>query len=309
MPGTNAPALSAVTAAVGATLTAAQLLAGVIVRSGPTAAFTDTTDTASAIQAALGYGSSYGQSLLFTIENNAAFSLTLANGTGVTVAGVTTVGANSFGVFLLQSVSAGAVTITGIYAAYGQVSGIDPSTCQTQFGSSTASFLEEGNIFRVGYNPASALAPAGTAADVIVAVYTMPANAFDVAGRSVWFTVSGATANNGNTKRAKIIFNAAAPVIGQTVSGGTTIADTGACTNALAGWTLGAIVQKTGAAGSNTQVTIHQAAQCGNTLGTLVPPAALTAPENATINFVVTINCTTTATDMVLNLIQVNGMN
>lgn len=66
------------------TLPAAALLGGIITRSGPTAAFTDTTDTAAALVAALGPNIQVGQTFEFTIKNLTLFQQTLAGGAGVT---------------------------------------------------------------------------------------------------------------------------------------------------------------------------------------------------------------------------------
>lgn len=75
---------ASVTATGNATLTAANIFAGYILRSGPTAAFTDTLDTAANIIALLqniipGYG------LDFTIVNLTNYVQTIAAGTGVTL--------------------------------------------------------------------------------------------------------------------------------------------------------------------------------------------------------------------------------
>jgi hypothetical protein len=66
------------------TLTAAAVLGGQIARTGPVAAFTDTTDTAANLVAGLG-GFQAGQAFLFMVKNGTAFVQTLAGGTGVTL--------------------------------------------------------------------------------------------------------------------------------------------------------------------------------------------------------------------------------
>lgn len=65
-------------------LTAAGLLGGQITRTGPTGAFTDTTDTAAAIVAALG-GFVAGQTFTFIIKNATQYMQTIAAGAGVTL--------------------------------------------------------------------------------------------------------------------------------------------------------------------------------------------------------------------------------
>lgn len=92
--GTGGGALSntSITTAGAGVLTAAGLVGGQITRTGPTAAYTDTTDTAAAIVAAeQGTKFQAGVTLLFFIKNNTAFPQTLAGGTGVTMSSVTVI--------------------------------------------------------------------------------------------------------------------------------------------------------------------------------------------------------------------------
>lgn len=105
----NAPVT--VSAVTGTTLTAAQLISGLINRIGPTANFTDTTDTAAAIAAALG---TIGYSFYTYIKNGTAFVQTLAGGTGVTFSSSTIVPANSIAKFLVMVTSASAVTFNHV---------------------------------------------------------------------------------------------------------------------------------------------------------------------------------------------------
>ena len=128
--GTNITATGAITSAgqvhgaivntanattTGATLTAASLVGGVITRTGPTAAFTDTTDTATAIVAAI-INAQVGASFDLTIINTVAFAGTIAAGAGVTLAGTTSLAATSTRRFIgtITSVATPAVTLTGI---------------------------------------------------------------------------------------------------------------------------------------------------------------------------------------------------
>lgn len=74
-----------VTATAGTTILMAQLLTTEIQRTGPTAAFTDTTDTAANIVAGLpGVIAGYGFD--FSIANFTSYDMTIAAGTGVTLA-------------------------------------------------------------------------------------------------------------------------------------------------------------------------------------------------------------------------------
>ena len=84
---------ASVTAAEGTTLTAASMISGYIIRSGPTAAFTDSVDTAANIIASIpsvteGYGFD------FTVVNVTEYEQTIAEGTGVTLSYVSPQNAN-----------------------------------------------------------------------------------------------------------------------------------------------------------------------------------------------------------------------
>jgi len=92
------------------------------------------------------------------------------------------------------------------------------------------------------------------------------------------------------------------------VTGGTTIADSAAVTTNGGGWALEANAFKYGAANSNTQIGLHQQAQIGGAVAALLAPSLLTATENAVILIAITGNCTTTATDIVFNFLEVNAM-
>lgn len=112
------PAVTANTAitTVGAgTLTAAAIVGGIITRSGSTAVYTDTTDTAALIYAAA--PTAVNQSWLVTIKNTVAFPQTIAGGTGVTVSGITIVPALSATTFLFTLSSTTTATMVGLHSA------------------------------------------------------------------------------------------------------------------------------------------------------------------------------------------------
>lgn len=104
---------TAITTAGADTLTAAAIIGGVITRSGPTAVYTDTTDTAALIQAAWP-GGAVGSSLEITIKNTVAFRETLAGGTGVTLAGQTVIPGLGVGRFLIVWTGVNTLTMTGL---------------------------------------------------------------------------------------------------------------------------------------------------------------------------------------------------
>ena len=208
-------------------------------------------------------------------------------------------------VWMCQSNAAGAATwlLDGVIPGVG----VEPSSMLTYFGGGTASFPEEGNIYRLasaGVNPAS------TGGNIVLAAFSLPAGSFDVANRGLNFTAMGSVANNTNVKTISIYYGCTTAVVGSAVTGGTVIASTGAySTTGAAAWQLVANVFKYGAAASNTQIGLHETAQIGATIPALTVPQALTATESGAILIAVTGNAATTATDIALNLFAINAMN
>ena len=90
------------------------MVGGVITRSGSIAAYTDTTDTATAIIAAIPLAV-VGTSFALRITNTVAFIDTIAAGVGVTLAGTTAIAASTFRDFVgvITSTATPAVTLTG----------------------------------------------------------------------------------------------------------------------------------------------------------------------------------------------------
>ena len=185
--------------------------------------------------------------------------------------------------------------------------GYSPASEATQFGQSVGLMAAEGNTYRDVKGVATS--PAATGSDYVLAVYSLPANSLDVAGRGVNLVAMGSLAANTNNKRMKLIFNCTTAVVGSAVTGGTTVCDTGTVTTSGGGWALEANVFKYGAAGSNTQLGIHQSAQTGSTVSALLAPSAITATESGAILIAVTGNATTATTDILYNFFEVNAMN
>jgi hypothetical protein len=300
---------TAITTGSGGTLTAAGIVGGVVTRSGPTSNFSDATDTAANIIAALP-NATIGQSWEFSLVNTTAFAETITAGSGVTLSGLSgPISASSTARYLVTYTGSNAVSMNLIHVAYNTASGYDPSTVQTQFGSGTGTALGEGNINR--QINAAGINPGGTAADNVLAAYTLPANSFDgVSNRGLQITAMGSFAANGNNKRVKIIFNPASATVGSTVgASGTSVADTGTVTTSGGGWVVSGAVFKYGAANSNTQICLNTGCIAGTThLGTAAPALA-TATENANILVAVTGNATTATTDIVFNWLTITAMN
>lgn len=80
---------AAITVDANATITAAQLLTGLIERSGPSAGRTDTLPTAAQICEAVGVSEPFY--FLFCIRNSSGSTVTLAAGTGGSTSGTMTV--------------------------------------------------------------------------------------------------------------------------------------------------------------------------------------------------------------------------
>ncbi len=178
------------------------------------------------------------------------------------------------------------------------------------FGSGGGSMGESGNIYSQPYAIADANGqPAATGADTVIAVYSLPKNSLDLAGRGLLISMQGNFAATGNNKTCKIIWNATTAVVGATVTGGTTIATTGVSAGNNVGWLIQGSVYKYGAANSNTQVTQEVATIVGTTHGGIALAANTTATENAAILIAFTGNAATAATDIQMTLAEVFAMN
>lgn len=187
-----------------------------------------------------------------------------------------------------------------------------PSIVSNYLGSGSLTLNSSGNIFNSLTVNASGIAASATGADNVLAVFSIPAYTFDgisSTNRGIQFVAIGSSGGNTNNKRVKIIYNATTAVVGSTVSGGTLIADTGTFSSSGAAWSLSAQIFKYGAAGSNTQLAIHNAAQVGSAVSALIAPQAATAVESGTILVAVTGNAATTASDVSLNFFEPIGTN
>jgi hypothetical protein len=105
----------AISTAGAGTLTAAAIVSGLIMRTGPTGAYADTTDTATAILAAMD-DPAVGTTFDFIHVNGVAYACTFTAGAGVTIAGTVNNAASKVRMYRLTVTDVGtpAVTITGI---------------------------------------------------------------------------------------------------------------------------------------------------------------------------------------------------
>ena len=175
-----------------------------------------------------------------------------------------------------------------------------PSQGRSQVGSAQAAIASSGNFPPIVATGAPA-SPGTINGDYTVAFLTIPANAFDKAGRQLTLEALGGFAANANNKRLKIHASATLPVVNTTIASATLIADTGTVATNGGGLQLCAMVEKYGAAGSNTQFGFHLGGQAGGATPALLAPASLTLAENAVIYVALTINNTTAVGDSFVN--------
>ncbi len=158
---------------------------------------------------------------------------------------------------------------------------------------------------------AAGVSPGAINQDNVLAVFSVPANAFGaLVGEEANLVIEavgsfGATANN---KRLKIIAGPSAAVVGSAVTGGTTIADSGTVATNGGGWSIRGRIVKYGAVGSNTQLGINIGAVAGAVYLGVSPPVALTLNENAAFLIAIVGNATTVVGDIKLNFVEIDGM-
>jgi hypothetical protein len=210
------------------------------------------------------------------------------------------------GLLNINSMMPGVGLSTGeVHAIEDNVTGIGALATPPSNGGQSINTMGNANY----QTSAAGVSPGATGADNVIAVYTLPASAFDKAGRVATIQAWGSFAANGDTKTIKIVMGCTAAVIGSTVSGGTAVASTGAVATNGGGWAIAANVAKYGAAASNTQQAIHSQAQVGAAVSALLAPQALTMTENLPIIVAVTANCATTATDVVFSAFELTWSN
>ena len=170
-------------------------------------------------------------------------------------------------------------------------------------GQGATQFGRSGNLVGGSIVNPVAVNPAGTGSDYIVGVMSISALTFDAAFRSVEVQANGSFGANGNTKRVKIQVSNTLQAVGAVIAGATSIADSTAVTTNGGGWEISAEIVKYGAAGSNTQMTIHSLAQ-GTSNTALLVPQLLTLNEAAPIYFYITANAASAAADNGLSFAQ-----
>ncbi len=161
---------TAITTAGAGTLTGAAITGGVITRSGPVAAYSDTTDTAALIVAAIG-APFIGQSFFVHIKNTVNFTQTILAGGGVTLSGSVVVPANSVALYLVTLTSLSAVTFLHIETALLTNNIPEVVTALTTVGNGTitAAGIAGGVTTRGGSQSATPFTDTTATADQIIA--------------------------------------------------------------------------------------------------------------------------------------------
>lgn len=164
---------TSVTTNVGATLTAAQLSTGLLNRTGPTAVYTDTLDTAANLYAAA--GSNVANSILVRIKNATAFLQTLTGGTGVTIA-TALIPPISIATYIVTFASATAATFNHVsttvmvnvtdtlYSALANTAGFTLTAATSEAGARDCTILLSGTL------GAGANVQSDTAAAIVAAI-------------------------------------------------------------------------------------------------------------------------------------------
>lgn len=160
---------TAITTVGAGTLTAAGLAGGVITRSGPVAAYTDTTATAAQLYTQL--GSITGVAFITRIKNTTAFAQTLAAGSGVTLPASVIIPANSVGSYLFTQVTNNTVTVVHISTTTLTNNAPEVVTALTTVGAGTitAAGIAGGVTTRGGSQSATPFTDTTDTADNIIA--------------------------------------------------------------------------------------------------------------------------------------------
>lgn len=111
----TAPSFTVLATNGAGTITAAGIAGGFTSRTTATAAFTDTTDIATAIIAATAnLVNKIGTSFVYTYQNNSSAQATIQGGTGVTVSGITIIPPGCTAEYLITYTAAATLTMVGI---------------------------------------------------------------------------------------------------------------------------------------------------------------------------------------------------
>lgn len=287
------------------TLTGAALTGGYISRSGPVAAFTDTTDTAALIVAAIG-APFVGQSWYVHIKNTTAFAETIAAGTGVTLPTNVIIPPNSVGVYLFTLTSLTAITVVHAETVPITTNALEVITVLSTVGAGTitAAGIAGSITSRTGSQSATPFTDTTDTATAIIAAvpnarigqsfeytYQNTTNATATIAGGTGVTVSGITSIvAGDTVRYLVTYTAASTItmVGFMAGQATSASQQEVV---LAGSTSGTtILVATAVAGSTTQTLPAVTGTVASTTGTNlfvadVKRASASVTANATITY------------------------
>jgi len=230
---------TAISTAGNGTLTAAALFGGVITRTGPSGAFTDTTATAAQLYAIAG---SILTSFEVKIKNTTPYLQTIAAGSGVTLPSAVIVPANSVGNYLVTINTANTATFvqTGIEPLTSAPLGVSTTLSTVGAGTITAAGIAGRITSRTGSQSGTPFTDTTDTADNIIAAlpnanigqsfeytYSNTTNAVATITGGTGVTVSGITAvNAGYSARFIVTYTAASTVTMVGFSSGQVLAST-----------------------------------------------------------------------------------
>lgn len=258
---------TAITTVGNGTLTTAGLAGGVITRSGPVAAYTDTTATAAQIYSQI--GSITSVAFLTRIKNTTAFAQTIAAGSGVTLPTSVIIPANSVGTYLVTVNTSTTATFVHVQTVPLTTNTLEIVTTLSTVGAGTITAAgiagaitnrtgsQSGTPFTDTTDTATAIIAAQPNAHIGVSweyTYQNTTNAVATLTGGSGVTVSGITAvNAGYTARYLVTYTAAATITMVGFSSGQSLASTQQSAT-FAGSTSGTTILKASAtAGSTTQ--------------------------------------------------------
>lgn len=245
--GADTPLANTAITTVGAgTLTAAALAGGVITRTGPVAAYTDTTATAALIVAAIP-NAFVGQSWVLRIKNGTNFTQTLAAGSGVTFSGSVVVPPSSVAEYLVTLTSLSAVSMLHLSTTLLTNNTPESITVLSTVGAGTitAAGIVGGVTSRTGSQSGSAFTDTTATADLVIAaqanahvgvsweyVYNNTTNAPATLAGGSGVTVSGITVVPARTwARFLVTYTVASTVTIVGIESGITTTGTGTFVN------------------------------------------------------------------------------
>jgi hypothetical protein len=161
--------------------------------------------------------------------------------------------------------------------------------------------------------PVAGVNPGATAVDNVLAVFPVPVGTFDTSGSNRGFRIAAycSITANANAKAVKIIVNPTAAVVGSTITGGTTLATSGALGATITGVFLEAMFLDL--IGINNQLGFGllswSAIATAVTLITSIAPVAISGDETNPILIAVTGNAGTAVADIALNYFDCAAVN